>query len=80
MVSVDLKKVYDTVPSDLMWYCIRKNGMIEDYVSVVKDNMYSEYKISVVANVGKTEEVEIEAGLHQGSVFSFILILDVSTE
>ena len=82
MVFVDLEKAYDTVPRDLIWYCLRKLGVPETYVSAIKD-MYKDCKTSVVTSVGETDEIEIEVGLHQGSAlnpFLFILILDVITE
>ena len=82
MVFVDLEKAYDTVPRDLIWYCLRKRGVPEAYVSAIKD-MYKDCKTSVVTSVGETDEMEIEVGLHQGSALSpylFIMILDVITE
>ena len=82
MVFVDLEKAYDTVPRDLIWHCLRRRGVPEEYVRVIKD-MYKDCKTSVVTTVGETEQIEIEVGLHQGSALSpylFILILDVISE
>ena len=45
--------------------------------------MYKGCTTSVVTNVGETEEIDIEVGLHQGSALSpllFIIIMDVITE
>ena len=69
MVFVDLEKAYDTVPRDLIWYCLRKRGVPETYVSAIKD-MYKDCKTSVVTSVGETDEIEIEVALHQGSSLS----------
>ena len=30
-VFVDLKKVYDRVPPEELWYCMRKSGIVEKY-------------------------------------------------
>ena len=31
-VFADLKKAYDRVPQEELWYCIRKSGIVEKYV------------------------------------------------
>ena len=45
--------------------------------------MYAGCKTSVMTSAGKTKEIEIEVGLHQGSALSpllFVIIMDVITE
>ena len=58
MVFVDLEKAYVTVPRDLIWYCLRKRGVPEEYVCIIKD-MYRDCTTSVVTTVGETEEMSI---------------------
>ncbi|KAK3572881.1 hypothetical protein QTP86_009528, partial [Hemibagrus guttatus] len=36
-VLENLKKVYDRVPREELWYCMRKSGVAEKYVRVVQD-------------------------------------------
>jgi len=82
MVFVDLEKAYDTIPRDLIWYSLRRRGVPEAYVEIIKD-MYRDCTTQVVTEAGETDEFTIEVGLHQGSALSpllFILILDVITE
>jgi hypothetical protein len=82
LVFVDLEKAYDTVPRDLIWYCLRKRLVPEAYVRIIQ-NMYENCKTKVTTVVGETEHIDIEVGLHQGSALSpflFIIILDVITE
>ena len=82
MVFVDLEKAFDRLPSDLIWWCLRKKGVPEVYVKIVQD-MYMSCKTKVVTQKGETEYFAIEVGLHQGSELSpllFIVIMDVLTE
>lgn len=82
LVFVDLEKAYDTVPRDLIWYCLRKRAVPEAYVCIIQD-MYRACKTRVTTVAGETEDIDIEVGLHQGSALSpflFIIIMDVITE
>ena len=36
-VFVDLEKAYDKVPREEVWYCMRKSGLAEKYVRIVRD-------------------------------------------
>ena len=67
MVLVDLEKAYDTVPKELIWHCLRKRGVAEEYVRVVQD-MYRDCETVVVTTVGETESIKIDVGLQVGSV------------
>jgi len=82
MVFVDLEKAYDTTPRELIWHCLRKRQVPEAYIDIIRD-MYRDSTTQVVTNVGETEEIKIEVGLHQGSALSsllFIIIMDVISE
>jgi hypothetical protein len=82
MVFVDLEKAYDTVPRDLIWHCLRRRGIPEAYINIIKD-MYQDCTTQVVTTAGETEDIKIEVGLHQGSALSpllFIIIMDVISE
>ncbi|KAK3553472.1 hypothetical protein QTP70_003516 [Hemibagrus guttatus] len=81
-VFVDLEKVYDGVPREELWYCMRKSGVAEKYVRVVQD-MYERSRTVVRCAVGQTEEFNVEVGLHQGSALSpflFAIVMDQLSE
>ncbi|KAK3525608.1 hypothetical protein QTP70_000428 [Hemibagrus guttatus] len=81
-VFVDLEKAYDRVPSEELWYCMRKSGVAEKYVRVVQD-MYERSRTVVRCAVGQTEEFKVEVGLHQGSALSpflFAIVMDQLSE
>ena len=82
MVCVDLEKAFDRIPRDLIWWCLRKKGVPEEYVKIVHD-MHRSSKRQVVTQKGETEYFPTEVGLHQGSALStllFIIIMDVIME
>ncbi|KAK3556097.1 hypothetical protein QTP70_005246 [Hemibagrus guttatus] len=81
-VFVDLEKVYDRVPREELWCCMRKSGVAEKYVRVVQD-MYERSRTVVRCAVGQTEEFKVEVGLHQGpalSPFLFAIVMDQLSE
>ncbi|KAK3564203.1 hypothetical protein QTP86_011180 [Hemibagrus guttatus] len=81
-VLENLEKVYDRVPREEMWYCMRKSGVAEKYVRVVQD-MYERSRTVVRCAVGQTEEFNVEVGLHQGSALSpflFAIVMDQLSE
>ena len=64
MVFVDLEKIFDRIPRDLIWWCLRKKVVPEENVSIVQD-MYKSSKTQVLTKKGETEYFPIEVGLHQ---------------
>ena len=54
MVFVDLEKAYDPVPRKLIWWCLRKRGVPEGYVTIIQD-MYNDCDTLVSTRTGDTE-------------------------
>ena len=77
MVFVDLEKAYDRVPRDLIWWCLRKKGVPEGYVTIIQ-YVYKDCETLVSTRAGDTDYFHIGVGLHQGSALRpllFILIM-----
>ena len=36
LVFVDLEKAFDRIPMGLIWWCLRKKGVPEEYVNIVR--------------------------------------------
>lgn len=69
-----LRKNYDTVPRNLIWYCLRKRD---------SSRTYGHCKTAVVTTIGETEKIDIKVELHRGttlSPFLFVLIVDMITD
>ena len=79
VVFVDLEKAYDRVPRELIWWCLRKKGVPEGYVTIIQD-MYNDCETLVSTRTGDTAYFHVGVGLHQGSALSphlFIRIMGV---
>jgi hypothetical protein len=81
MIFIDLKKVYDKVPRNAMWWALQKYKVSSKYISLIKD-IYDNIVTSVRISDGDTNDFLINIGLHQGSALSpylFALIMDKVT-
>jgi len=82
LVFVDLEKVYDRVPIEILWKALENKGVRIAYIIAIKD-MYEGASTSVRTQDVATENFPIKIGLHQGSTLSpylFTLALYVLTE
>ena len=78
LAFLDLEKAYDRVPRDVVYICLRRRGVSERLMRLVKTT-YADTTTRVRTTFGDTEEFRIGVGLHQGLAL-FILILDTLTE
>jgi hypothetical protein len=81
MVFIDLKKAYDKVPRNAMWWALQKHKISIKYITLIKD-MYDNIVTSVRTRNGDTNDFPINIGLHQGSTLSpylFALVMDEVT-
>ena len=54
MVFIDLEKVYDKIPINVMWWALDKYKVPSKYVTLIKD-MYNNAVTSVRTNDGNTD-------------------------
>ena len=52
MVFINIEKVYDTIPRDLTWYCLRRKNVLEVFIDMYDDNINL-----VNTTVGETGEI-----------------------
>src|SRR3989442_865967 len=69
---VDLEKAFDRVPRDVLWWALRRVGVEEWLIKVIK-SIYEGCTTSVRMNGEESENFEVKVGVHQGSVLSPIL-------
>jgi len=78
MAFVDLEKAFDRVPREVVWWALRRLGVDEWLVTVIRA-MYEGVTTAVKTNDGESDSFEVKVGLHQGSVLSpllFIIVLE----
>ena len=78
---LDLEKICDRIPREVVYWCMRKRGTPEKLVRIVKAT-YEKVTTRVRLPFGDTEEFKIKVGLHQRSALSSflsILVLDTLT-
>ena len=69
---MDLEKVFDRVPREVLWWALRRGGADEWIVNVIKA-MYEYATTAVKFKSGESKEFGVKVGVHQGSVLSPLL-------
>ena len=75
---VDLEKAFDRVPRKILWWALRLVGVDEWIVRVII-SMYENASSKVRVNDAYSNSVNVNVGVHQGSVLSpllFIIVLE----
>jgi hypothetical protein len=63
MVFIDLEKVYDKVPRNVMWLALEKYKVPTKYITIMKD-MYKDVVTCLRTCDGDTSVFPIKIGLH----------------
>jgi Reverse transcriptase (RNA-dependent DNA polymerase) len=69
MIFIDLKKAYDKVPRNIIWWALEKKRVSIKYVTLIK-YMYIYIVPCVTACDGESDVFSSKIGLHQGSALS----------
>ena len=73
---IDLEKAFDRVPRKVLWWAMRKVGVEEWVINIVKA-MYSDATSQVRVSGEYSEPFNVKVGVHQGSVLSPLLFIIV---
>jgi len=79
MVFVDLEKAFDRVPKELIWWALRRKGVMEKEIMVIME-MYKNIETSTRMDGERSNEFVVKVGVHQGSVLSPLLFAVVMDE
>ena len=69
---MDLEKVFDRVPREIVWWALRVVGVYEWIVKAIQA-MYDGETTAVRLRDGESKEFRVMVGVHQGSVSSPLL-------
>ena len=82
LVFVDLEKAFDQVPRKVIWWALKRKGVLEREIrAIVK--MYNCVETAVRMEDRRSKWFEVKVGVHQGSVLSpllFAIVLDEITK
>jgi hypothetical protein len=79
MIFIDLKKAYDKVTRNILWWTLQKHKVSIKYITLIKD-MYNNVVTSVRTSDRDINNLSINIGLQQGSALSPYLIALVMDE
>jgi hypothetical protein len=79
MIFIDLKKAYDKVTRNILWWTLQKHKVSIKYITLIKD-MYNNVVTSVRTSDRDINNLSINIGLQQGSALSPYLIVLVMDE
>ena len=82
MVFVDLEKAFDRVPREVIWWALRRKGVLEREIKVIME-MYKDIKTAVRVESMRSELFYVKVGVHQGSVLSpqfFAVVIDEASK
>ena len=82
VVLVDLEKASDRVLREVIWWSLRKKGILEREIKAIME-MYTNIKTSIKVEYTRSESLDVKVGVHQGSILSpllFALVVDEVTK
>ena len=79
MMVIDIEKVYDRVPREVLWRCLEKKKVSVSYIRVIKD-MYKGVRMGVRTLGGNIIDFPLNIRLHELSSLSSFLFHIVMDE
>ena len=82
MVFVDLEKAFDRVPREMIWWSLKRKGVLEREIKAIM-KMYINIETSAKVEYARSESFDVKVGIHQGSILSsllFALVMDEVTK
>ena len=82
MVFVDVEKAFDRVPREVIWWSLRRKGVLEREIKAIME-MHTNIEKSVKVEYTRSESYDVKVGVHQGSILSpllFALVIVVWTK
>ena len=65
LIFVDLKKAYDSVPREALWAALKKFGIPDQLVTIIR-SFHENMKAKIRVDGELLDEIEVENGLWQG--------------
>ena len=82
MVFVDLEKAFDRVPREMIWWSLRRKGVLEREIKAIME-MHTNIETSIKVEYTRSESFDVKVGVHQESILSpllFTLVMDEVTK
>ena len=77
MVFVDLKKASNRTPTEVIWWALRRKGVVEREIKAIKE-MYMNTETSVRVENMRSELFDVKVQVHQGLALSLLLFAVVT--
>ena len=77
MVFVDLKKASNRTPTEVIWWALRRKGVVEREIKAIKE-MYMNTETSVRVENMRSELFDVKVQVHQGLALSPLLFAVVT--
>ena len=79
MMFVDVERVFDRVLKEIIWWALRRKGVMEREIKAMKE-MYMNIRACVKVESMRSKSFDVKVGVHQESIPSALLLAVVINE